>query len=130
MEPVGHCFWGGKLFGAEIKIAVVVLPIVVDHKYADGESMLYYVVGIFFYIRLVLVVHQFYPRVVLWHRKKHILRDFSGRIKIHFRRAEIRVLQSFVGYYRLDLLKFAFDCNNPAFNGKFKRLVAPNIPSF
>ena len=66
MQAVNHGARVGKAFAFEIEIAIITLPIIVDHQDAGGQIIVEQVAGIGQNVVLVLVVHQLYPRVVLW----------------------------------------------------------------
>ena len=65
MELVYHTFGVGETLGLEGKIAVVALPIVVDHKHAGREPVIHDSVGVAKNVCLILVVHQLNPGVIL-----------------------------------------------------------------
>ena len=67
MELVHHGLWIWEFVHPKIKIAVVILPVVVNHENSDGETVFDNIFRVFFNVGLVLVVHQLNPRIVLRH---------------------------------------------------------------
>ena len=70
VEFVHHGFGVGETLCLEVEIAVVTLPVVVNHQYTGGEAVVDDSMGVTEDVRLVLVVHQFDPCVVLRHSKE------------------------------------------------------------
>ncbi len=79
VEFVHHPFGIGKPVRTELKIAVVLLPVVVDHQYASGEAVADNAPCVFQNVLLVLVVHQLDPCVVLRLREKNGGRQLAVR---------------------------------------------------
>ena len=75
---IAHCLWIREPAGMEIPFAVVFLPGVVYHDDAGGEAVLKDSAGVIEYSFLVLVVHKFYPGVVLGNPVEFCRREFSG----------------------------------------------------
>ena len=65
MQAIDHDTRVGKAFAFEIEIAIITLPIIVDHQDAGGQTIVEQVASIGQNVVLILVVHQLYPRVVL-----------------------------------------------------------------
>ena len=70
MEFVHHCLGVGETLCFKVEIAIVALPVVVNHQDSGGKAVVDNSVGITQDVLLILVVHQFNPCVVLGHGKE------------------------------------------------------------
>ena len=64
MQTVYHCLGVRKLLCTKFPHTIVLLPVVVYHQHTCRKSVVYNALGIFHHVGLVLIVYQFYPRVV------------------------------------------------------------------
>ena len=82
MQAVYHSLGVVKLLASEIVVAIIPLPVIVNHKDACRKAVLKHMLGVVFDIRLILVIHQFNPGVILWLREEYLLRNGTGRWEI------------------------------------------------
>ena len=124
MKFVHHGFRVGETLCLEVEIAVVALPVVVNHQDSGGEAVVDDGVCIAQDVLLILVVHQFYPCVVLGHgeeqrigqqpRSRKIL-GLCGKVCLSERAARTDGGEGIGGVYLAVL------------GGKNKRTIRPHI---
>ena len=99
VEFVHHGFRVRKTLGFEIEIAVVALPVVVNHEYTRRETVINDSMCIAEDIGLVLVVHEFDPCVVLWHGEEKGVRQRASSREILSLRCHIGIAKGGASLY-------------------------------
>ena len=97
VQCVYHCLGIREAVRAEFPVAVIFLPVVVDHQYACGEPVVDDGMGVSQNVVLVLVVGKFYPAVVDRLVEKESRRAFpgGGKVLLHFGKVGVTQVLSF-----------------------------------
>ena len=129
VQLADHRLGIGEAAGVEIPLAVVFLPVVVDHQHAGRQSVVHDRVGVLEHVALVLVIHQFDPRVVLRHGEQRAVRQLAVGGKEALRRVPEGVAQRPPGLAVANRIARRRDAQGLAREREAERLLAPDVPA-
>ena len=126
MQAIDHGTRVGKAFAFEIEIAIITLPIIVNHQDAGGQTIGEQVASIGQNVVLILVVHQLYPRVVLRMREKQGVGQcpFGREMLLH--ECPISVAQGCALLLDAHLFVARIDVNALPIDREFEWAIAPD----
>ena len=129
VQLVGHGPGIGEFLGLELEVAIVALPVVVDHEDAFGESIVDDVVGILQNVFLILVIHELDPGIVLRFFEEELGRGCTLSREVVLAGVQVGIAQGFTGLGYLGFLVVRLDEKRIVVQSEPKGLVAPHITS-
>ena len=110
-------------------LAVVFLPVVVDHQHAGRQAVVHDGVRVLEHVPLVLVIHQLDPRVVLRRGEQRAVRQFAVGGEEALRRVAVGVAQILSRLAVVKRVARRRDAQGLVFEREAERLLAPDIPA-
>ena len=103
MEFLHHSLRIRETVRTELEVAVVFLPVVVDHEDSGREAVVHNAVCILQDVCLILVVDELYPCVVLRHIEEQVRRNRAGCGEMCLGRCQKRLTE-------IGTCLYAFNC--------------------
>ena len=109
MQLFHHAFRRRETIRLKLEVPVILLPVIINHHYSTRKILFADLPCIIQHIRLVLIIHQFDPCIVLGLRKKQSIRQLTTGGKVLTASVQISIPQRTARLFHLYLFVFGIN---------------------